>query len=134
MAGAATKDMHAVEVLECSIMHDRRAEQLHPVSGAVLKALHHGYSVLFHGGDSTTRAPLVWLAVLRHCFGWRPAVGIQLLLSRGWKVAGELRACVDGLPERVQSGCALAETFQWVAGLRPLLAEGGSSDPGAEPR
>ena len=117
VGGSAAKDRHAIVELSCSIMHARRSEQLHPVSGAVLKALSHGYSVLFHGGDSTTRASLVWLAVLRHCL-----VGMRLLRGKGWKADVGLRACMGHARLR----CALEETYQWVPGLVPLLAEGGS--------
>ena len=74
---------------------------------------------------AAVRAPLVWLAVLRHCFGFPPEVGMQLLRSRGWKLDQALAACEQELPERIATGCKLAEAYQWVAGLKVLLAVGG---------
>ena len=120
-----TKQQHPVQVLECQIMHERRGELLHPVSGACLRALSHGYSVLFHDPTSSSRAPLVMLAVLRHCFGFHPKVGMQLLRDRGWRLDGDLEACETGLAARIATKCKLAECYQWVEALMVLRSEGG---------
>ena len=134
VGASETKTQHEIKVLECPIFHDRRSEMLHPVSGAVLQALSHGYSVLFHGGDSSSRAPLAWLAVLRHCFGFEPSVGMQLLRNERWKLDQALQACADpavGAEPRAAAEpgaaveCKVAEALRWVAGLKVLLAEGG---------